>query len=234
MIERAGMPTASAEDYLKQILLGEEASPEGRVATGALAQALGVTPGSVTARMKSLAEAGWIEYEAYAGARLTEEGRRVAVEMVRRHRLLERFLVEVLGLDWTEVHEEAERLEHAVSDRLIAKIDAMLGYPRIDPHGDPIPSASGEFEVPPTTSLVEAPLGVSLKLVRTVLQDSPFLRWLDQVGLVLGSSLVLEARDPLAGTCLLRLSSGKTQVLSDRVAGVLWVTVADETREPSG
>lgn len=225
---RTPVPSASSEDYLKQILRGEEVDPSGKVSTGALAQALGVTPGSVTARMKFLAEAGWIEYEAYSGARLTAEGRRVALEILRRHRLLERFLVEIVGLDWAEVHEEAERLEHVVSDRFIARIDELLGFPRYDPHGDPIPSSAGQVESPAAFPLSRAPLATPVRLVRTVLQDPPFLRWLERNGLVLGVALQVEERDPFGATVQLRLlASGKEAVLADAVASSLWVELWD-------
>ncbi len=235
MNSREPLPSASSEDYLKQILLGEEGEPSGRVTTGALAQALGVTPGSVTARMKLLAEAGWIEYEAYSGARLTPAGRRVALEILRRHRLLERFLVEIVGFDWAEVHEEAERLEHAVSERFIARIDALLGHPRSDPHGDPIPTPTGHVETPLAMTLATAPLEVPVRLVRTGLQDPPFLRWLERNCLVLGAVLVVEERDPLAATLKLRLlASGRQAVLAEAVATSLWVQLLDADAHDGG
>lgn len=135
------MPSSAVEDYLKRIFLEQTEDAGKRVPTGQIAQALGVTPGTATAMIKTLAGSGLVAYEPYAGVRLTEAGLQLATHVVRRHRLVELFLVEVMGMDWSEVHADAEVLEHAVSERLIERIDAMLGFPAADPHGDPIPGA---------------------------------------------------------------------------------------------
>ncbi|NJN64006.1 MAG: metal-dependent transcriptional regulator, partial [Acidobacteria bacterium] len=131
-------PTSSTEDYLKAILLEHEVERGPRIPPGRLAERLGVAPGSVTAMLKSLAVRALVHYEPYGGVALTPEGQRIAVAVLRRHRLIELFLVEVLGMDWSEVHAEAERLEHHVSERVLSRIDAVLGSPSVDPHGDPI------------------------------------------------------------------------------------------------
>jgi len=136
------MPTAVAENYLKQLYYGQQAASGELVRVGELAAAIGVTPGTATTMVKSLARSGWAVYEPRTGARLTRRGERLALSVVRRHRLLELFLSKVLGLDWSEVHAEAEVLEHAVSEKVVEKIDALLGRPQVDPHGDPIPTAS--------------------------------------------------------------------------------------------
>src|SRR5450631_2337635 len=133
------MPTSTVENYLKAILV-RSTGDEAVVATGALAEALGVTPGTITTMVKSMASRGLLEHQPREGVRLTPEGRTLAMAVVRKHRLVETFLVQVLHMDWKEVHEEAEALEHAISDRVLLRIDAILGHPVADPHGDPIPS----------------------------------------------------------------------------------------------
>ena len=137
------MPTSTVEDYLKQILLEEQRHPGEQVGMGKIADALGLAPGTVTTMVKTLAGSGLLDYEPYSGVRLTDSGRQLALHVLRRHRLIEVFLVQVMGMDWSEVHPEAEGLEHAISDRLIERMDEMLGHPVVDPHGDPIPSAHG-------------------------------------------------------------------------------------------
>ncbi len=135
------MPSLTVENYVKTIYLIANRRPEGEaVATGELAQALAVSPGTVTGMLKTLSEADLATYTPYEGARLTPAGQRLALAVLRRHRLLELFLSQTLAMSWDEVHEEAEHLEHAVSDRLVDRIDAFLGYPAADPHGDPIPA----------------------------------------------------------------------------------------------
>ena len=136
------LPSSTVENYLKaiykaQAAFGDDASEE-LVPMGRLATALGVVPGTATTMVKALAESGLVDYEPYAGVRLTSAGAKLAALVLRRHRLMELFLVKVVGMSWAEVHDEAERLEHAASDQLIDRIDAMLGHPSTDPHGDPI------------------------------------------------------------------------------------------------
>jgi DtxR family Mn-dependent transcriptional regulator len=135
------MPTSTVEDYLKCIYVEARNKPGELVSTGRIASAMKVAPGTVTAMMKTLMESGLIRYEPYAGVMLTDAGRKLATHVLRRHRLVELFLVEIMNMDWSEVHEEAEVLEHAVSESLIERIDEMLGHPTADPHGDPIPTA---------------------------------------------------------------------------------------------
>src|SRR3972149_9841095 len=139
------LPSSTVENYLKAIYQGQSAlSPVERlVPMGSVASALGVTPGTATTMVKALAESGLAEYEPYSGVRLTAAGEKLAALVLRRHRLVELFLVQVMGMSWDEVHEEAEQLEHVVSERLIERIDQMLGRPTHDPHGDPIPTAEG-------------------------------------------------------------------------------------------
>src|ERR1700727_1453222 len=133
------MPTSTVENYLKAILVRSE-DEASVVSTGSIAEALGVTPGTITTMVKSLAAQGLVEHQPREGVRLTQAGRGHAMGVVRKHRLVETFLVRVLKMDWKEVHEEAEALEHAISDRVLLRMDAILGHPATDPHGDPVPS----------------------------------------------------------------------------------------------
>ena len=195
------MPTSTVEDYLKQILLEEQRTgAETRVPTGRVAQQLAVTPGSATAMVQTLAAGGLVDYEAYGGVRLTEDGRRLALHVLRRHRLVELFLVEVMGYDWSEVHPEAERLEHAVSERLVERIDEMLGRPAFDPHGDPIPTAAGELVPAELELLSSLPEGSRARVARVGDQDAEFLRRLDSLGLTPGAHLRVVARDESTDT----------------------------------
>src|SRR5678815_1051983 len=156
------LPSSTVENYLKAIYhgAGTLAPPQRLVSMGHLAAALGVTPGTATTMVKTLADSGLVNYEPYAGVSLTRAGRRLAALVLRRHRLIELFLVQVMGLRWDEVHDEAELMEHVVSDRLVERMDEMLGYPSADPHGDPIPNAEGVVHTPDLVSLLNCPLDV--------------------------------------------------------------------------
>src|SRR5215217_938715 len=138
------MATVTVENYLKTLYSEQQRAQAGElVPMGSVAAAMNVTPGTATSMIKALAESGLVDYEPRGGVRLTTKGEKLALHVLRRHRLVELFLVEVLGLDWSEVDEEAEELEHAISDKVLARIDHTLGHPHFDPHGDPIPSSKG-------------------------------------------------------------------------------------------
>src|SRR6476646_10653692 len=137
------MPSSTVENYVKQIYLEQQAAGAGLVPMGKLAAAMGVVPGTATSMIKALADSGLVEYEPRGGVRLTHGGEQLALHVLRRHRLVELFLVKVVGLDWSEVHADAEELEHAISDKVMEKIDTLLGRPSVDPHGDPIPLPNG-------------------------------------------------------------------------------------------
>ncbi|MGE3819705.1 MAG: metal-dependent transcriptional regulator [Isosphaeraceae bacterium] len=186
------MPSLTVENYLKAIALisGREGSGD-RVGTGELAQALNVSPGTVTGMLKTLSEAELATYTPYEGARLTPTGEEIALKVIRRHRLLELFLVQTLAMSWDEVHEEAEHMEHAASERLIDRIDAFLGYPSVDPHGDPIPRADGSLPNAEGTPLSRMAPSQSFRVVRVVDQDPAFLRYLTECGLDLNATGVL-------------------------------------------
>lgn len=202
------MTTSTVEDYLKTILLAEEDQPGALVATGRIASALQVVPGTATSMVKTLAESGLVSHEPYSGVRLTAAGRRLAAHVLRRHRLVELFLVQVMGMDWSEVHVEAERLEHVISDRLLERMDEMLGRPEVDPHGDPIPGPEGGVATAagPTWDLATAPLGRRVRVARVRDQEPQFLQLAQELGLVPGSEVVAHRRPE--GTELVELAVG--------------------------
>lgn len=217
------MATSTVEDYLKHILLAEQEEPGARVPTGRIATALEVAPGTVTAMVKTLADSGLLAYEPYSGVRLTDAGRQLAAHVLRRHRLVELFLVKVLGMDWSEVHREAESLEHAVSDRVIERMDEMLGHPRFDPHGDPIPDAHGAIRTPALDSLLDCPAGVELQVARVSDQAPEFLQLVDRRGLKPGSGVKVLSRDESAAVVSLELASGENLSLGERAASKILV-----------
>lgn len=175
------MPSSTVENYLKRIYLEEQADPGAAVVSMKnLAGAMGVTPGTATSMAKSLADSRFVAYEPYGGVKLTARGRTLALRILRRHRLIECFLVEALGLDWSEVHDEAESLEHAISDKLLDRIDEFLGFPSVDPHGDPIPTSAGEVRQTLLTALTDVEEGADVRIARILDQDEKFLRFVDR------------------------------------------------------
>src|SRR5712691_4705194 len=194
------LPSSTVENYLKAIYLGQSslAADQRLVPMGHVAAALGVTPGTATTMVKALAESGLAEYEPYSGVRLTSAGERLAGLVLRRHRLVELFLVQVMGMSWAEVHDEAEKLEHVVSERLIERIDEMLGRPTHDPHGDPIPDPDGAIAAPRLDSLLTCPIHTPLKVTRIADQDPSFLRFIENNDLKPGQPIEVETRDAAA------------------------------------
>src|SRR5688572_16202593 len=175
-------PSSTVENYLKAIYQGQLALPADArlVPMGQVASSLGVTPGTATTMVKALAESGLADYEPYSGVRLSPAGERLAGLVLRRHRLVELFLVQVMRMSWAEVHDEAEQLEHVVSERLIERIDDMLGRPTHDPHGDPIPTPEGTIPNHHLESLLTCPVGAPLKVTRIADQDPAFLRFVER------------------------------------------------------
>jgi DtxR family transcriptional regulator, Mn-dependent transcriptional regulator len=200
------LPSSTVENYLKAIYQGQTSLPRDQrlVPMGQVATALGVTPGTATTMVKALFESGLAEYEPYSGVRLTPAGEKLAGLVLRRHRLVEAFLVQVMGMSWAEVHEDAEQLEHVVSDRLIDRIDQMLGRPTHDPHGDPIPTADGEMTARQLDSLLTCPLGTPLKVTRISDQDPAFLRFIESNDLKPGEPVEVESRDDVADSVMLK------------------------------
>lgn len=217
------MATSTVEDYLKKILLEEQGGAGPPVSPGRIASALSVAPGTVTAMLKTLAASGLITYEPYTGAGLTDAGRELAMHVLRRHRLIELFLVQVMGIDWSEVHDEAERLEHAVSDVLIGRMDEMLGHPAVDPHGDPIPTPGGEVEQPQLPNLVVCVTRRPLRVARVLDQDPSFLQLVEREGLKPGGALEVLSRDRAADTVVIRRGRGDVLSLGFRAASKIEV-----------
>src|SRR5436190_12568063 len=175
------LPSSTVENYLKAIYHGQALLTKDvrLVSMGQVAAALNVTPGTATTMVKTLAESGLVEYEPYSGVTLTAAGEKLAALVLRRHRLVELFLVRVMGLRWDEVHDEAELLEHVVSDRLIDRMDEMLGRPEADPHGDPIPDPQGVVKTQEAQSLLTCPLHTPVVVTRVIDQDRAFLRFIE-------------------------------------------------------
>jgi DtxR family transcriptional regulator, Mn-dependent transcriptional regulator len=220
----AMLPSQTVENYLKSIFLAQNAAAsDDLVPMGVLANTLGVVPGTATTMVKALAESGLVHYEPYMGVRLTPAGEKLASLVLRRHRLVELFLVKVLGMSWAEVHDEAELLEHAVSERLIDRIDEMLGRPAVDPHGDPIPTAEGTMPQADYLDLLTAPMGTSLVVTRVINQDAEFLRFMEDRRLMPGRAVVIEARDPGSDAVRLRSEDGTVTTLGTRAASKVLV-----------
>ena len=221
------LPSSTVENYLKAIHHGQSALPKGQrlVPMGHVAAALSVTPGTATTMVKALAESGLVEYEPYTGVRLTKAGDKLAALVLRRHRLVELFLVQVMGMSWDEVHDEAEQLEHVVSDRLIDRIDDMLGRPTRDPHGDPIPSPDGAIAPLPIDNLLTCPTGTALKVTRITDQDPAFLRFVEGNNLKPGQRVEVEARDTAADAVRLRRVNREPLTIGARAASKLLVEI---------
>ena len=222
------LPSSTVENYLKAILKAQsvEVAPDALVPMGQLASALGVAPGTATTMVKTLAESGLVRYEPYAGVRLTRSGEKLAALVLRRHRLIELFLVRVLGMSWTEVHDEAEHLEHAVSERLIDRIDEMLGRPAVDPHGDPIPDPDGTVSRTRYDTLLTCPLHTAVTVQRVSDQDPEFLRFVERHELKPGQVIEVEARDDAADSVRLRGGNRRTFTIGARAASKVLVQAA--------
>jgi len=218
------MPTSTVEDYIKTLYaLGQDAGPGSRVPLGLLARRVGVAPGTATVMMKRLAKEGLVDYESRRGAALAPAGRRLALSVLRRHRLIELFLVDVMGLDWSEVHREAEVLEHAASDRLLERIDEMLGRPEVDPHGDPIPSARGRVKRQRLERLDLAAAG-PVRIARVSDRDPALLNYLESEGLVPDARAVVRDEARAADVIVLDLDDREVR-LGTAAARELWVEV---------
>jgi DtxR family Mn-dependent transcriptional regulator len=200
------MPSESVQDYLKAIWKLER---DGPATTSALAAELGVTPASATAMVKKLAGLGLVEHERYRGVRLTPSGERAALEVIRHHRLLELYLMKALGLGWDEVHAEAERLEHYLSEDLESRIDAALGHPTHDPHGDPIPTAELELVADESRWLTEVADGTEAIVSRVPDGDPELLRYLASLGIVPDQPIVLVGRAPFDGPVTIEIGGAR-------------------------
>ena len=220
------LPSSTVENYLKALYQAEATlDDKGLVAMGQLATAVRVAPGTATTMVKALAESGLVEYEPYLGVRLSPAGTKLAALVLRRHRLIEQFLVEVMGMSWAEVHEDAEQLEHVVSDRLVERMDAMLGHPAVDPHGDPIPTADGDVKSHHYHSLLTCPLGIPVTVIRVADQDPSFLLFLEKQELKPGQSIEVEVRDQAADSVQLRTGDGRRITIGAKAASKLLVEI---------
>jgi DtxR family Mn-dependent transcriptional regulator len=215
------MPSLTVENYIKTIYQICTDSGGAPAATGKIAESLGVSPGTVTSMLKTLSDGQLATYMPYEGVCLTLPGRALALRMLRRHRLIELFLVQTLGMHWDEVHEEAENMEHAVSDHVIDRIEEYLGHPQVDPHGDPIPKADGSVETPTGQSLASCQGGESFCLTRVLDQSSHFLRYLSETGLSLGAKgCVLSNRDE-AGVVTVEVGGVETTLGREAAAKII-------------
>ena len=213
--------TASVEDYLKAIY---NLSPEGRPAsTSDIAHRLELSAPSVSGMVKRLSEQGLLEHVPYKGVQLTTEGRRAALRMIRRHRIIETYLVDRLGYTWDTVHAEAERLEHAVSDALIQRMADALGNPHADPHGEPIPTADGRIEEVSATPLPQVPPGETVEIRRVTAGDPERLRYLASLDLMPGARVTVVERQPFQGPLTLRIND-RLQVLGHELGSSLLCT----------
>ena len=211
--------TRSVEDYLKSVF--HLTSQGGFATTSDIAEMLEVAPPSVSGMMKRLSETGLIEHVPYRGVQLTPQGRRAALQMIRRHRILESYLTSKLGYDWGDVHVEAERLEHAVSEKLIERMADALGEPRYDPHGAPIPTAAGEIEETELVGLANVRVGATVVLRQVGDEQPDRLRYLAEQGLTPGARLEVVERQPFNGPTTVRLGM-ETRVVGQELAGLLW------------
>lgn len=219
------MISTAEENYLKTIFAISE--KEGKSATtNAIAAAVQTTAASVTDMLKRLSEKNLIAYEKYRGVQLTEAGNRLATALIRKHRLWEVFLMDKLGFAWDEVHELAEQLEHVQGQALVDRLDAFLGHPKFDPHGDPIPDAEGRWTFRPQALLATLKAG-DRGIITGVQDHSPaFLQYLDQLGLTLGAELELLERFPYDQSARVRARGHNELVLSDKVCQNLYVKIS--------
>jgi DtxR family Mn-dependent transcriptional regulator len=218
------MASSTVENYLKQLYLEEQQARGQLVQMGRLADAMGVVPGTATTMVKALADSGLVSYEPRGGVKLTRAGEKLALHVLRRHRLVELFLVKVLGLDWSEVHDEAEELEHAVSDKVLQRIDALLEHPSVDPHGDPIPPARGRpHAAPPHLTLAQAQPGKTYRVTRVIDQGASFLQFVDRCRLLPGVALVVESSEQMAEALIVRPHGGQSLTLGTAAAAKILI-----------
>lgn len=224
------MATSTVENYLKQIYalqFDRTNRSSGTVNMGKLASTLGVAPGTATSMIKALARSGEVDYVPRVGVKLTESGERLALAVLRRHRLIELFLVKTLGMEWHEIHEEAEALEHVVSDRVLERIDELLGNPDFDPHGDPIPSAAGEMVTRDLKPLDECEEGQSARVCRIEDQDGKFLRYLENNELTPGAEISVSSLDGQAGVVSVKFADGHETTLGLPAAKKIQVEICE-------
>lgn len=215
--------TSVIEDYVKTIYGHTEWQPD-PITPSLLAERLGLAASSVTEMVKKLAAQGLVQHRRYGAISLTEQGRTLALRMVRRHRLVETWLVREYGYGWDEVHDEAEVLEHVISDRLLDAIDAKLGFPRSDPHGDPIPSRDGDPRIPDAVLLRDAEPGSLVRVTRVSDRDPRLLRHLASEGITIGTDLLVHGRKPYGGAFTVQVAASAERDLGDQALESIWVS----------
>ncbi len=214
------MISRAMEDYLKAIY--QFANNEDKVSTSNLAQEMNCSPASVTNMLQKLSELKLVEYEPYQGVTLTTAGKKIALEILRHHRLIELYLSDVLGYSWDKVHAEAEQLEHVISEEFEDKIDRALGHPTIDPHGDPIPTKEGKIAVPPFQSLWETPGGEKVKVCRVSDRDPKVLRYLASIGILPDVEINVLKKGPFNGPIHVQIND-REHSLSEELANQIFV-----------
>jgi DtxR family transcriptional regulator, Mn-dependent transcriptional regulator len=210
----------AVEDYLKTIF--KLSQRHDRVSPSAVAETAGVTAAAVTKMVKRLVDLHLVTYERAAGIELTDSGRKVALEMIRHHRLIELYLKEALGYPWDALHEEAEKLEHHISEEFEDRIDAMLGHPTHDPHGAPIPTKDGHLETPDHAVIADLRPGQAAKVARVPDEDPAMLRYLGELGLYPGTPIELLKREPFEGPLTL-VVEGTERIVGVEVARRVWI-----------
>ena len=222
---KTSAPSSSIEDYVKVIYSFTEWQDK-PITSSQLAQRLGVANSSVSEMVRKLKEQGLVDHKPYSAITLTDDGVSLALSMVRRHRLIETYLVQELGYSWDEVHDEAEHLEHAVSDTFIERMAAKLGNPLRDPHGDPIPSADGSVKMPPAHRLSELDEGHTGKITRISDENPELLRYLSAEEIDLDANVEVVGRKPFGGPLVVRIGSGDVRRefdLAEEITSSLWV-----------
>jgi len=218
------LPSFTEENYLKAIYKLSEAEPGVEVSTNRIAEALQTRAASVTDMLRRLGEKGLLDYQRYRGAILTREGRQAALLTIRRHRLWEVFLVQTLGFNWDEVHEVAEEMEHLQSPLLLRRLDEFLGFPQLDPHGDPIPSEDGAVQRPRSRLVADLAPGEQGTVVAVKDTSPAFLRYLDKVGLSLGATLEVLDKVDFDNSLEIRVNQQQKALISAEVSRNLLVT----------
>jgi DtxR family transcriptional regulator, Mn-dependent transcriptional regulator len=232
VVSKDSSRTPAIEDYAKAIFSLQSRS-EDPVSTNSLAERLGITPGSVSAMLRKLEQLGLITHVPYRGVRLTADGQRLALEVIRHHRLLESFLADALGMSWDRVHAEAEILEHVLSDDLEQLIASKLGHPTVDPHGDPIPNAELELQEPATHTLEGLQVGAQGVFVRVSDSDPEMLRYLAGCGISPGDRFGVRARQPFGGP-LFVVFGAREHAIGGRLARAMRVEVDEPALEADG
>jgi DtxR family Mn-dependent transcriptional regulator len=217
------MATSSVQNYLKTIYQLQSHHPT--VTTSALAHALNISAASATGMVKKLAAMKLVRYSPYRGVELTPSGEMMALEVIRHHRLIELFLSTALHVPWDQVHAEAEKIEHVISEDLEERIAQFLGEPTEDPHGDPIPTKAGELHQPPSRSLPEVPIGQPVVIRRVSDQNPEHLRHFSNLGLVPKAMIKIVHREPFDGPLRVRIASGDEHTLDETLARQIWVAV---------